>query len=199
MYECDFDGREITVKGSLAGVSRTPYFRYTAKYAVTDDGEIKITLDGRVKEKCIWLPRLGFEIKTAYERSAFRYYGMGPGESYIDMHRASMIDMYESDADSEYVPYVVPQEHGNHVAVKLLEIKTGLTFEAAGTMEINVSHYTTEMLMNADHWDELEKSDFTNIRIDYKNSGIGSNSCGPELLEKYRLSEKEIRFEFYIK
>ncbi|MBQ8387579.1 MAG: glycoside hydrolase family 2 [Clostridia bacterium] len=198
VYGCDFDGREITVQGSLAGVSRTPYFRYTVKYAVTADGEIKVTLDGKVKEKCIWLPRLGFEIKTPYDKSSFAYYGMGPGESYVDMHRASMIDLYESDADREYVPYVMPQEHGNHVATKSLRMKNGLSFEAEN-MEINVSHYTTEMLMQANHWDELEKSDFTNIRIDYKNSGIGSNSCGPALLEKYRLSEKDIHFEFYMK
>ena len=70
---------------------------------------------------------------------------------------------------------------------------------AEGTREFNVSHYTAKMLMKANHWDELKKADFTNIRIDYKNSGIGSNSCGPELLEKYRLSEKEIRFAFYIR
>ncbi len=199
VYECAFDGAEVLVKGSLSGVSRTPYFRYTAKYAVTSDGVIKIMLDGKVKDKCIWLPRLGFEIKTAYEKSEFSYYGMGPHENYCDMHRASMVDLYESDADSEYVKYVMPQEHGNHIKTKVLAIKKGLSFEATKTMEFNVSHYTAEMLMKADHWDELKKSDCTNIRIDYKNSGIGSNSCGPELLEKYRLSEKDIHFEFYIK
>ena len=74
-----------------------------------------------------------------------------------------------------------------------------MTFEAADGMEFNVSHYSTEMLMKANHWDELQKSDCTNIRIDYKNSGMGSNSCGPELLEEYRLCEKEIHFEFCIR
>ena len=77
-------------------------------------------------------------------------------------------------------------------------MKNGLCF-VADCMEFNVSHYTSEMLMKATHQDELIKSDCTNIRIDYKNSGIGSNSCGPELLDKYRLSEKTIHFEFYIK
>ena len=66
-------------------------------------------------------------------------------------------------------------------------------------MEFNVSHYSSDMLMKATHQNQLTKADYTNIRIDYKNSGVGSNSCGPELLEKYRLSEKEIHFEFYIK
>ena len=48
------------------------------------------------------------------------------------------------------------------------------------------------------HIDELEDTGHITVRIDYKNSGIGSNSCGPMLLEKYRLSEKDIHFEFYV-
>ena len=199
VYECTLSGAEVTVKGSLAGVSRTPYFRYTAKYTVMSDGKIHVVLDGKVKDKCKWLPRLGFEIKTAYKKSDFSYYGMGPYENYCDMHHASMIDWYESSADGEYVNYIMPQEHGNHIKTKVLAIKNGLSFEAAESMEFNVSHYTSEMLMQASHQDELVKSDCTNIRIDYKNSGVGSNSCGPALLEKYRLSEKEIHFELFIK
>ncbi len=199
VYECALCGAEVAVKGSLAGVSRTPYFIYTVKYTVMSDGTIKVALDGNVKDKCTWLPRLGFEIKTNYEKSDFRYYGMGPYENYCDMYHASMVDWYESSADSEYVNYIMPQEHGNHIKTKVLAIKNGLSFEAAENMEFNVSHYTSEMLMQVTHQDELTKADCTNIRIDYKNSGVGSNSCGPELLEKYRLSEKEIHFEFFIK
>ena len=199
VYECTLNGSEVTVKGSLAGVSRTPYFRYTVKYTVMSDSEIHVTLDGKVKDKCKWLPRLGFEIKTAYEKSDFSYYGMGPYENYCDMYHASMVDWYKSSADDEYVNYIMPQEHGNHIKTKFLAIKNGLSFEAAESMEFNISHYTAEMLMQANHQDELIKSDCTNIRIDYKNSGVGSNSCGPALLEKYRLSEKEIHFEFLIK
>ena len=115
------------------------------------------------------------------------------------MNRASMVDWHESDADKEYVPYIMPQEHGNHTKTKVLEMENGLTFVTDGEFDINVSHYTKEMLEKATHWDELEKDNGTNIRIDYKNSGIGSNSCGPELLEKYRLSEKDISMTFYIK
>ena len=124
---------------------------------------------------------------------------MGPAESYCDMSRHSKIDWYESNADSEYVPYIMPQEHGNHTKTEVLEMKNGLKFEAETEFDMNVSHYTEEMLDKAKHIDELKKDIGTNVRIDYKNSGIGSNSCGPQLLEKYRLSEKDIHFVFYIK
>ena len=63
-------------------------------------------------------------------------------------------------------------------------------------MEISVLHHSIEALTAAQHTDELEKSDGTHIRVDYKVSGIGSNSCGPALDEKYRLKEKDISFKF---
>ncbi len=198
VYECSLDGSCITVKGSLAGVSRIPYFKYTAEYTVFADGTIKTELSGKIKENCMWLPRLGFEFKIPYEKSEFKYYGMGPYESYCDMHHGSMVDWYESDADSEYVDYIMPQEHGNHCDTRVLEIKNGLAFESE-CMEINVSRYTSMMLMKAMHTNELEKDGSTIVRIDYKCSGIGSASCGTQLLDKYRLAEKDIQFEFYIK
>ncbi len=199
VYECSLNNSTVTVKGSLAGVSRTPYFNYTAEYTVFEDGRTEIELKGKVKENCVWLPRLGFEIKIPCQKSGFTYYGMGPYENYADMHHASMVDLYKSDAESEYVNYIMPQEHGNHIKTKFLKMDGGLYFEADEEMEINVSRYTSKMLMQAKHQDELIKDESTIIRIDYKNSGIGSNSCGPELLEKYRLSEKDIHFKFYIK
>ncbi len=197
-YECTLNKNVVTVVGGLAGVSRTPYFKYSAVYTVTADGRINVKLDGAIKEECPWLPRLGFEIKTPLEHSEFKYFGMGPYENYCDMNHASMIDFYESDADKEYVNYIMPQEHGNHIKTKLLEMKNGLLFESEN-MEINVSRYTAKTLMDAGHQDELVKSDFVNVRIDYKNSGLGSHSCGPELAEKYRLNEKKIHFEFSIR
>jgi len=198
VYECVFEDNRIMVSGSLAGVSRTPYFKYTAEYRVSSSGKITVRLDGRVKENCMWLPRFGFEFKIPKNKAQFKYFGMGPYENYADMHGASMVDWYESDVEREYVNYIVPQEHGNHTKTKVLEFGEGLCFEAENGMEINVSQYTAEALMKATHQDELEVSDFINVRIDYKNSGIGSASCGPELLEKYRLSEKDIQFEFTI-
>lgn len=102
---------------------------------------------------------------------------------------------FESSADKEYVNYIMPQEHGNHTKTKWLEVQDSLHFE--GDFEFHVSHYSADMLTTAMHIDELKKSDVTHVRIDYKVSGIGSNSCGPELIEKYRLSEKEFRYAFY--
>ena len=198
VYNVTLDGSTVTVNASLAGISRSPYFRYTAVYTVTADGKIAVTLDGKVKERAFHLPRLGFEVLLPKENTAFRYFGMGPHENYCDMHRASMVGWYDSTAEAEYVPYIVPQEHGNHTKTKVLELENSLRFEAETEMEICVSQYTAHSLYRAMHWDELEKSPFVTVRIDYKDSGVGSGSCGPLIDPKYCLTEKEIHFGFTI-
>ena len=124
---------------------------------------------------------------------------MGEYENYCDMIQHAKMGMYQSDADSQYVNYVMPQEHGNHTKAKMLRMDRGLSFYTDSEFEFNISSYSSDALTKAMHTDELRSNDKTNIRIDYKVSGIGSNSCGPELIEKYKLNEKSISFEFYIK
>ena len=191
-YSCTCQGSTVTVDGSLAGISRVPFFRFRTDYTFYADGTVEVSLSGDVRENCVWLPRLGFEFRTAGDKDAFRYYGRGPLENYCDMCHHARVDFHESDADREYVNYIMPQEHGNHTGVLLLEMRDSLTFRADSAFECNVSHYSAMQLMRAMHTDELTKEKDTIIRIDYKNSGVGSNSCGPEMLEKYRLDEKRI-------
>ena len=198
-YTCERKGNTITVTGSLCGVSRLPFLRYTVDYTFYGDGSVKVVLNGDIREDCKWLPRLGFEFKTLYENNEFRYFGRGEHENYCDMRQHAKIGFYESNADKEYFPYIKPQEHGNHIDTKILDIKNGLKFRSDKGFEFNVSHYGAETLMRAGHIDELKKEDHTVVRIDYKNSGVGSNSCGPSLIEKYRLYANNVNFKFSIK
>ena len=113
------------------------------------------------------------------------------------MRHGSAVGLYESTAELEYVPYVRPQEHGNHVDVRLLEIGK-LRFESNLPFSINVSKYSTAALDHAEHTNELVSDGKTHLRVDYKVSGIGSNSCGPELESQYRLSDRNIKFTYVI-
>ena len=109
------------------------------------------------------------------------------------------------------------QECGNHMSTKWLTVsgkknaesgKEGegdgavkcekLTFRAEKTFEFSALPYTIEELDRKNHAFELEKSGTTEVLICYKNRGIGSNSCGPVLNEKYQLRDKEIHFDFEV-
>lgn len=198
IYETTVSKNKITVKGSLAGISRTPFFRYTAEYEFFTDGTVNISLTGDVDEKRHWLPRLGFEFKTIPENNYFKYFGMGPDENYVDMCSHARMGRFERYVSQEYVPYIMPQEHGNHMNTKELVFKNGLKF-TGDSFNFNVSEYDMMDLTKASHIDELKKNGAVNIRIDYKVSGLGTNSCGPEPLPHQTLNEKHIEFKFSIK
>jgi len=194
-YDVSVQGNVITAHCGISGVSRMPLVKYTVHAAIFADGRIQISMDAKVRENAFWLQRLGFEMALPGAHNAFTYYGHGPLESYQDMCHMAPVGLYSSTAEKEYVNYVVPQEHGNHFAVKMLTIGD-LTF--TGSFDCNVSDYSTRDLHLGKHTDELRKDGKVHLRIDYKNSGIGSNSCGPELSSQFRLSEKEIQFAFVI-
>ncbi len=195
VYDCQVEDNTIVVRGALAGVSRVPVIRYTARITVSTQGKISCQMDATVREDAIWLPRFGYEFTLPAHSDTFSYYGCGPFESYRDMCHAGRIGLFQSSASQEYVNYVRPQEHGNHTATKMLRIGK-LQFLADTPFEINVSHYSTKALTDAEHTDELQADGMVHLRIDYKVSGLGSNSCGPQLEEKYRLNEKQIHFAF---
>ncbi len=199
IYSCDLRGNVIEVKGSLAGCSRRKIMEFTILYTLYEGGIVEVSLEGDVDETVTWLPRFGFEIRLPERFDRFRYYGLGETENYADLCRHAKMGMYESNADREYVSYIYPQEHGNHTRTKFLQIKDAVSFFTNSEFEFNVSHYSAEALYSAQHTDELVKEDCTIVRVDYKNSGVGSAACGPELMEKYRFNDKKIKFEFYIK
>ncbi len=196
IYGFEVDGNSVTFRGSQAGVSRAPALRFETRYSFFADGAVEVRSHFRVREDAFFLPRLGFEW-TLTGDGGFAYYGKGPGENYSDMCHCALTGLYKSAAEAEYVPYVRPQEHGNHTGVRELTVG-GLTFEA-DAMEARVSEYTGHDLLAAAHTDQLHKDGFIHLRTDYRVSGLGSNSCGPELDPKHRISEKEMSFTFTLR
>lgn len=200
VYSCKVKGNEVTVKGNLAGVARIPFLHHTIKYKFYEKG-LQIAVSGEINEQinCTFLPRLGFELILNKKNDSFTYYGMGDMENYCDMCHHAKIGEYSSTAEKEYVSYIMPQEHGNHIRTKKLTMGCGIDFIGDSEFEFNVSEYTSDALTKAMHINELAKNNKTNVRIDYKVSGIGSNSCGPQLLEKYWLKKGKFKFSFFVK
>lgn len=202
-WERTGDEIEINVRGSLAGISRTPILTYTARYLLTGSGWLKVSVHIKVGSRVVWLPRLGFQLSLPYAMEKMEYFGMGPGENYQDLCHYTQMGKYRSTAAREYVPYIKPQEHGNHTRVRYLKVwdeekKKGIQIVADTELECQVLHYTAEELSTKNHRHELQEKG-TNVRLDYRVSGIGSASCGTKLLEKYRLSEKQMDFALWIK
>ena len=66
----------------------------------------------------------------------------------------------------------------------------------ADDFSFSASHFTPDQLTETEHDYELVANRETTVIVDYKNSGIGSNSCGPVLAQEHRLSDKSFDFKF---
>lgn len=197
IYNIKLDKNVITVHGALSGVSRFPFADFKLNTVFFSDGLVDFNMKVSIRKSAFWLPRFGYEFSVPFENADFDYFGIGPFESYIDMLHGGDYGLYSSCAEKEYVSYIRPQEHGNHTKVRMLRIGD-LLFEGSN-LDIAVSQYDSETLNNAEHWDELQKTGKTHVRVDYKMSGVGSDSCGPKLPPEYSLSEKKFTFKFNLR
>ena len=145
------------------------------------------------------LPRFGVRVFFNKNLSEASYYGMGPQESYRDKHRAASHGLYRGAVKDLHEDYIMPQENGSHFDCDYVELyngRYGIAAVSETPFSFQASNYTQEMLAQAKHNYELEESDSTVLCIDYALNGIGSNSCGPEVLAAYRFDEKEFQFGF---
>lgn len=206
---CDIVSAEndsITISAKIAhsGVSVTPNIKGVINYTVYADGEIKtdISVD-TCNDMNSYLPRFGMKFKMPAGNEKVQYLGMGPDENYRDMIHNARIGRYTASVDELYTEYVKPQASGNHTDTKWLACYDisgrGLLFKADDKFEFTVSHFSIENMDKADYVSDLIKEKETYINIDYKQAGVGSNSCGPELAEVYKINEEHIDFTFRIK
>ena len=126
------------------------------------------------------------------------YCGIGPVESYIDKKWAGYHGLFETEVKAMHEDYIRPQENGSHHDCDYVTVgneTAALTIAGKKTFAFNASVYTQEELTEKAHNYELEESPYTVLCVDYRQSGIGSGSCGPALMEKYRLNGESMDFE----
>ena len=143
------------------------------------------------------LPRFGLRMFLPNEMESVQYYGMGPDESYRDKHQASRHALLENTVAGLHEDYIKPQENGSHCDCDFVVLEGGgvkLTAVGPKPFSFNASHYTQEEMTEKQHNFELEECGSTVLCLDYAQNGIGSNSCGPELLEQYRLDDEVMDF-----
>ena len=169
-----------------------------ARWEIGADGKILMTLHCRRNAEMPYLPRFGLRLFQPKEYEAVEYFGYGPNESYVDKHRSSYLGRFRDTVRGMHEDYLKPQENGSHCGCGYvtLSAENAEPFRARGTepFSFHASHYPQEELTRRLHNFELREADFTELCLDYKNSGVGSNSCGPELAEKYRLDETDFVF-----
>ena len=212
----------ITIKSEciMSAPTKYPLYNMTTVWTVFCDGRIELNLDAKIgdgltykilnledlthklretKKHINYLPKFGLLMDFDKSFETIEYFGMGPFDSYCDRHNASFMGKFTNRVTSEYVKHIRPQECGNHWNTywAYLHNANGLGLivsNEADPFEFSAIPYTPIELTNTKHDFELPYSDKTVLSVNYKVSGVGSNSCGPDLLEKYRLNDEKFIF-----
>jgi len=205
-YEKNESSCVIKTSYAIGGYTVQPALRGDATWTIEASGRVTLSTSAKLTENNsldhaqLPLPRFGLKFVMPKDTERVSYFGYGPNENYVDMRHSAWKGYFETTIDNMFVDYEMPQENGARYGVDYALITDargfGLVFEAGvKAFSLNASHYTSQDLDKAKHSHELVKRDETIVYIDYKNNGIGSNSCGPALRKMYRFDEKEFTFD----
>jgi beta-galactosidase len=176
-------------------------FDHEQEYRVLASGLVLASNVFRVDPLLPDPPRLGVRLIAAPELCNLSWLGRGPHESYADRKAGAPVGLYSGTVAGQYVPYVVPQEHGNKEDVRWLSLTgrggKGLFVQARGPLSFSASHYTPEDLTAARHTSDLEPRDEVILHLDLQQRGLGTASCGPDTLPQYCIAPgREYRFDY---
>ena len=195
---------KVDVSYSIASGKRHLYDS-DISYIINSEGEIEIkaTLK-RFGFSSKDIPRFGVTVELPNEFSNVEYYGRGPEENLCDINKHCMLGIYKSTVDEMHEPYILPQDNSNHGGTKYIKLTdsegVGIAFYGLPKFSFSVHNYTQSALVKAQHREDLKDQRTTFLSIDGFHRGSGSNSCGPDTLNKYRfIFDDKISFKFFVK
>ena len=158
------------------------------------DGTVEFLETVEIPPTITDLPRIGvtFALDSALER--LEWFGRGPHDAYPDRWSGAALARWTSTVRDQYVPFVMPQEHGLHVDTRWCTLTDGSTgagvrIEAVKphTIAFSALHHAAADLAAATHAEDLVERHETIVHVDHLHRGLGTLSCGPDTLEQYRI------------
>jgi beta-galactosidase len=177
-------------------------FDIRTETSILSTGDIHITNTIHADHRLPDIPRIGTTMTLRPGLEQFSYFGRGPHENYWDRKRGAALGYYQSTVTDQYIPYIMPQEHGNHTDIRWLTLKSnthGLLVVPDTPMECTASHFTTDDLANAYHTSDLEPREEIILNLDIHQRGLGGASCGPDTLEQYRIQPGTFSFGYRLR
>jgi len=172
--------------------------RFEQSLLLEPDGAGRLEARFLVTEALPDVPRLGVRVDLPVRLQQLEWFGRGPNESYSDRKAGAWIDRFRSTVDEQYVPYILPQEHGNKEDLRWLALREeggrGLCFHAPAPFGGGATRYSVEQLVRSFHTCDLEPEDRVYAYLDCRQRGLGSASCGPDTLEPYRIGPGRYRW-----
>ncbi|MDQ7910363.1 glycoside hydrolase family 2 TIM barrel-domain containing protein [Phytohabitans sp. ZYX-F-186] len=197
----------VVVRGRSGPAGQALGLRTEMCWEPAGDGAVALTVT--VTPEGIWtdtpigghdvtLPRLGLRLALPAGLTRATWFGRGPGESYVDSRAAARVGRFTAEIDALQTPYPWPQENGNHVETRWLELtgdgQPGLRVEGDPWFDFTARRWTSEDLDRATKPSQLRPSERVWLNVDHGQQGLGSASCGPPLPQRYRLPIRPYTF-----
>ena len=201
------DGKTVIVsmKSTYGNSSNT--FDVSLDFIVCADGTLMVNSFIRPQNSGAILPKLGFKLEMPKEMEQLAWFGRGPWDNYRDRKEACLPGIYQSTVTNQYEEYILPQEHGTKQEVRWMSVTNnegqGLLFVAPDQMAASAVHFRPEdNYTNKDtrkkHTYQFVRCDNTVVNLDAATRGLGNNSCGPDVMDKYELKAANTAFRFFI-
>lgn len=195
---------EIKIRALVAPPSLNWAVNCEYTYRIFGTGEVMLDVWGTPKGNLPDVfPRIGLTMQVSKDLENIAWYGRGPGESYVDSKMANAFGIYKKKVEELYTPYIFPQENGNRTDVNWLSLTdaTGSGFMALAepSMGFSAHYFDAGDLEKAKHTYELRKRDYITLNLDYRQNGLGSNSCGPGPIPEYRLVPENFYYRIVFK
>jgi beta-galactosidase len=151
------------------------------------------------------LPRFGMNLQVKPEFNTLEFLGRGPHENYWDRNSASFVGRYKNKVNEQDIPYVRPQEYGYKTDVRWLSLTSdyqkGLFITGDSLICFSALPYTYDDLKGfthgGNHPGDLDKENFIDLNIDYKQMGIGGDdSWGARTHDEYMLPARPYAYTF---
>lgn len=193
------NGVTVTVPVSAGSIYLQGTLCFTAVYKIDALGNIRVHMEVERDPLMPHLPRFGVRLFLPKEKNGqARYFGYGPGGSYVDFRRSQQLGVHTADAEV-YEHFIKPQENGSHWGTEWLEVGDLRILAQECPLSFNLSCFTQEQLGTVEHdFDLRPESEMNVLCIDGKMGGIGSGSCGPGLTDEYKIDELRFTMDFLI-
>ena len=192
----------IQIIHEVSGREKWDDFTHKHFYKLLPSGQLIVSNRLVIGNGIIDLPRVGIEMCLYPPYTNLEWFGRGPWENYPDRKSSAIIGHYISKVSEQYVPYIVPQEHGHKCDIRWLSLCNekghGIKVSGETSFGFNASHLTANDLYQARHTCDIVPREEIWLNIDHKMRGLGSASCGPDTLDRYRILNSSYKFTYIL-
>ncbi|HVA92375.1 MAG TPA: glycoside hydrolase family 2 TIM barrel-domain containing protein [Chloroflexota bacterium] len=197
------DAVTVEIVHAVSGRGQWEDFTHTHRYTMLASGELLVENTVLLGAGIEDLPRVGVSLVLNPRLEELLWFGRGPWDNYSDRKASATVGQWRSTVTEQYVPYIMPQEHGHKCDTRRLTLANslgqGLQVVGRPTFEFSALHMSDHDLFRGAHTTDITPRDEVFLHLDAAHRGLGSLSCGPDTLPRYRLLDREYRFSYILR